>query len=122
MAGKLLITLLVIAVAIALIKQRGRDAPAPADPAAAAPRAGLSDARLTAYLFLVMMFGLGGFLYFQRWQTDHQELTVTLYREDPTAPVTYTVYRYQLQERSFITTDGVRITLADNERMEVTGL
>ncbi|MFM1897141.1 MAG: hypothetical protein RLZZ385_2215 [Pseudomonadota bacterium] len=123
MAGKLLITLLVIAIAIALLRQRGREASGAARSGGAAKQdTGLSDLRLGAYLFLTLTIALGGVLYYLRWQDDHQELTVSLYREGLSAPVVYTVYKYQLQSRSFVTTDGVRITVADTERMEVTGL
>jgi hypothetical protein len=68
------------------------------------------------------MFGAGGLIYYQRWQDDHTILTVNLYRGEQAGPVSYQVYKYLLDSRSFTTLDGIRITVADNERMEVLGL
>lgn len=78
--------------------------------------------RLAAYLFLALMLGLGGVLYYYRWQEDHAILTVRLYRDGSEQAMTYEVYRYQLDSRSFVTTDGTTVTVADSERMEVAGL
>lgn len=36
--------------------------------------------------------------------------------------MSYQVYKYQLQERSFTTIDGTQVTVAGSERMEVLGL
>ncbi|MEX0618399.1 MAG: hypothetical protein WDZ76_00140 [Pseudohongiellaceae bacterium] len=80
------------------------------------------DMRLAAYLFLALMLGLGGVLYYYRWQEDHAILTVRLYRDGSEQAMTYEVYRYQLDSRSFVTTDGTTVTVADSERMEVAGL
>ena len=127
MLSKLLLTALVIAVAIALMRReniRNRES-SPQNAANAETAAASSthaDLRAAAYLFLILMFGIGALLYYQRWQDDHHLLTVTLFRDGAAPPVSYQVYRFQLQDRSFITVDGVRINVADNERMEVTGL
>ena len=82
----------------------------------------ISDYRLAAYLFLALMFGLGGLLYYFDWQDDHQIITITLYRDSQASPAQYRVYKYQLQERSFITLDRVLVTVASDERMEILGL
>lgn len=81
-----------------------------------------SDLRFAAYMTLVLMAGLGGMLYYFRWQEDHEVLTVTLHRDNQTEPISYQVYRYQLQDRSFVTVDGVTVTVAGSERMEVLGV
>lgn len=81
-----------------------------------------SDLRFAAYMTVMLMVGLASVLYYFRWQEDHQVLTITLHRENQVDPVSYQVYRFQLQERSFVTIDGTIVTLADNERMEVLGL
>ena len=81
-----------------------------------------SDLRLGAYLFLTLMVGLGATLYYFDWLDDHTILTVSLHRDNVSQPVSYEVYKYQLEDRSFITTDGRTITVASSERMEILGL
>ena len=81
-----------------------------------------SDLRLGAYIFLTLMVGLGATLYYFDWLDDHTILTVNLHRDNLSQPVSYEVYKYQLEDRSFITTDGRTITVASSERMEVLGL
>lgn len=124
MLGKILLTALVIAVAILMLRQRTDPAPPQAKSAAqdAATASASNDLRIAAYLFLILMFGAGAVLYYQRWQDRHQILTITLYRDGAAPPVHYQVYKFQLGERTFVTLDGIQITVAANERMEVTGL
>ena len=81
-----------------------------------------SDLRSGAYIFLTLMVGLGATLYYFDWLDDHTVLTVNLHRDNVSQPVSYEVYKYQLEDRSFITTDGRTITVASSERMEVLGL
>jgi len=81
-----------------------------------------SDMRIAAYMTVVLMVGLGGTLYYFRWQDDHQIVTVTLHRESEANPISYQVYKFQLQDRSFVTVDGTAVTVAGSERMEVQGL
>ncbi len=145
MLGKLLLTAFVIVLAFTLIRQKGirrglqeglleRDADKTAGASAeqtssriaaqknASDSSFQSDLRLGAYLFLVLMTGLGGALYYYDWQDDRAIITVTLYRSGELEPVSYEVYKYQLGERSFVTTDGVSVTVAASERMEIVGL
>ena len=152
MLGKIIITLLVIVAAIVVIKQRpkdpatagkgarkgagkttgkkptagtgatGKSAASTADQQDATAASSMSEFRLAAYLFLILMFGAAAILYYQRWQDDHTVLTISLFRDGLSAPVTFQVYKYQLDSRSFTTLDGILITVADSERMEVQGL
>jgi hypothetical protein len=150
MLGKLLLTAIVIALAFTLARQKGlrkglEDGLLSGD---AADKAGKQrnrasrslqgnndspdspaqdstlhkDLRLGAYLFLALMTGLGGALYYYQWQDDREIITVNLYRAGLEAPVSYEVFKYQLGERSFVTTDGISVTVAASERMEVIGL
>ena len=68
------------------------------------------------------MVGLGATLYYFDWLDDHTILTVNLHRDNLSQPVSYEVYKYQLEDRSFVTTDGRAITVASSERMEILGL
>jgi len=126
MLGKAVLTLVVIIIAILVVKQRNDQEAGKSQPAkrqqSKADKSMSSDLRFAAYMFLVLMFGTGAFMYYQRWQDDHTVLTVDLYRDGQAGPASYEVYKFQLQSRSFTTTEGIRITVADNERMEVTGL
>ena len=81
-----------------------------------------ADLRLGAYIFLTLMIGLGAVLYYFDWLDDHTILTVNLHRDNLSQPVSYEVYKYQLKDRSFVTTDGRTITVASSERMEILGL
>ena len=81
-----------------------------------------ADLRTGAYIFLFLMVGLGAALYYFDWVDDHIILTINLHRDNLSEPVSYEVYKYQLEDRSFITTDGRTVTVASSERMEVLGL
>ena len=81
-----------------------------------------AELRLGAYMFLTLMVGLGAVLYYFDWLDDHIILTVNLHRDNLSQPVSYEVYKYQLEDRSFVTTDGRTITVASSERMEILGL
>ncbi|MBM87693.1 MAG: hypothetical protein CMQ41_04890 [Gammaproteobacteria bacterium] len=81
-----------------------------------------ADMRVGAYIFLVLMVGLGATLYYLDWKDDHVVLTINLHRDNASAPVSYEVYKYQLEARSFTTIDGRSIAVASNERMEIIGL
>jgi len=81
-----------------------------------------ADLRFCAYIFLTLVVSLGATLYYFDWLDDHTVLTVNLHRDNLSQPVRYEVYKYQLEDRTFITTDGRTITVASNERMEILGL
>ena len=131
MIGKILLTLAVMGIAYLVIRQRQVNEAREQTPkksqssksAEAAAEPGLSqDLRIASYLFMVFMVGVGAALYYYRWQDDHQILTINLHRADQVQPVSYQVYKYQLQDRSFTTTDGRQVTVASSERMEIIGL
>ena len=133
MLSKLLLTTVVIIGAFFVLRQRhikSENAAAPKSITVDKNREKISsgkdelaaDLRAGAYIFLVLMVGLGASLYYFDWQDDHTVLTVNLHRDNQSAPVSYEVYKYQLEERSFVTIDGRSIAVASNERMEIIGL
>lgn len=132
MLSKLLVTILVIGAAIFALKRRqlertpsnGQVLTAPKTrPVDATEKTQLSnDLRVGAYLFVAFICGIGAVMYYLDWQDDHTVLTVNLIRDAQADPVTYQVYKYQLQDKSFITIDGKTVTVASNERMEIEGL
>ncbi len=128
MLGKILFTIVIILLGFLWVRrnreQERRQAQKPSIPAPhseAAPPA-LNDYRFAAYLFLALMIGSGSYLYYLRWQDDHRLVTVLLHRDGSQTPVTYQVQKSELEARAFTTIDGVRVTVADSERMEVIGL
>ncbi|MGJ8689891.1 MAG: hypothetical protein ACSHXZ_10255 [Gammaproteobacteria bacterium] len=128
MLGKLLFTIIIILLGILWIRRNREQERQEASKAAkrtpeisASPPA-LNDYRFAAYLFLALMIGSGSYLYYQRWQDDHRLVTVLLHRDGAQSPVTYQVQKSELEERAFTTIDGIRVTVAASERMEVIGL
>ena len=137
MLGKILLTLAVITTAFFYVRQRnladsrdGDTSPKQKVPKAEIPQGEITkaddslaaDLKFGAYAFLVLMVGLAGTMYYFSWQDDHTLLTITLHRENQAQPISYQVYKFQLQDRSFITVDGTAVTVAGSERMEVLGL
>ena len=125
MITKILLTLLVVLSAYALIKRQRANSSQQKE---ARPNSDNSmsfdaaDLRLGAYMFIAIMFLLGAYFYYQRWQQDHQLLTIRLYSVGKQQAVEYQVFQYQLDNRSFITTDGIHVKVSSNERMEIIGL
>ena len=73
-------------------------------------------------MFLILMVGFAAVLYYFNWEDDHTVLTITLYSDNQAQAISYQAYKYQLQERSFTTLDGLLVTVASSERMEIKGL
>ena len=129
MLGKILLTLAVTAIMFFVLRQRqiaeseefqSKDSNSPTRQAKKRADTTLAkDLRIGAYLFLILMVGLGGVLYYYQWRDDQLVLTINLYRTNQAQPTTYEVYKNQLNERSFVTTDGITVTVAGDERMEV---
>ena len=130
MLSKFFITATVIIIAFLIVRQRHLSPKTiKAKPLALSskrkesPKSELAaDLRTGAYIFLFLMVGLGAALYYFDWVDDHIILTINLHRDNLSEPVSYEVYKYQLEDRSFITTDGRTVTVAGSERMEILGL
>ena len=130
MLSKFFITATVIIIAFFIVRQRHQSTKTiKAKPLAISskkkesPKNELAtDLRAGAYLFLFLMVGLGAALYYFDWVDDHIILTINLHRDNLSKPVSYEVYKYQIEDRSFITTDGRTVTVASSERMEILGL
>ena len=134
MLGKILLTLTVIIIAFFFVRQRdmkGKSSPqrntlpstkSPDKTADEEDNSLSADLRLGAYMFLVLVIALGAALYYFQWQDDHSILTVRLHSDGAKEAMVYQVYKSQLAERSFTTLDGILVTVASSERMEVEGL
>lgn len=134
MFGKILLTLSVMIIAFFFVRQRDIKEKSGPAPTSTAPQGAQddknqnanhdlsSDLRLGAYMFLVLVLGLGAAMYYFQWQDEHSILTVRLHSDGQAEAIEYQVYKFQLGERSFTTLDGILVTVASSERMEVEGL
>ena len=134
MFGKILLTLSVMIIAFFFVRQRDIKEKSGPAPTSTAPQGAQddknqnanhdlsSDLRLGAYMFLVLVLGLGVVMYYFQWQDEHSILTVRLHSDGQAEAIEYQVYKFQLGERSFTTLDGILVTVASSERMEVEGL
>ena len=130
MLSKLLMTAAIIIVAALFLKHRGQQAQASSTTPTSKTASSLSDTkgddtselRFAAYLFLTLMLGVGGLMFLQDWREARTVVTIKLYRENAPEPVVYRAYKGELQSRAFTTLDGVRVVVAGDERMELSGL
>ena len=125
MLSKLFLTLAIIFL-VALILKRRPSQEFGAQGARTSAKVGgerpkLSEHRLAAYLFLAIMFGLGGVVSVQKWRDDHTVVTI---KRDSAGeiPTQYQAFKFELDSRSFTTVDGVQVVVANDERMELSGL
>lgn len=146
MLGKIALTLIVIILAAAWLRRRARreraavagDRPdaqlrggadpwrnarreQAADPTRPAKGTGM-DLRIAAWVTLAVILGMGATLYYLSWQDARTPVTVVLHRDGAEEPVTYQVRKQDLDERSFVTVEGVQVNVSANERMEIIGL
>jgi hypothetical protein len=49
-------------------------------------------------------------------------VTVKLYSAGETIPTEYQAFKFELGDRSFTTIDGLQVVVANDERMELSGL
>jgi hypothetical protein len=118
---KLFLTALVIAGAVIAIRIRkrppARRAPAvnpPMDPAS-----GSTLPRMMAYATVItMLVGSGVYFYFQ-WKDAYQVVSVRIIDTRSGKEVVYQAYKGDIDGRSFETTDGRIVTLAEVERLEL---
>jgi hypothetical protein len=148
MLGQLLITLIVIALAVVYVRRRqkartpspdnkaiekfiadarstgnswqSRDGSASHAQASPAPMAG--PLKMALWCLLAVVLVVGSTVSVLHWRDQQRMVTVLLYRDAEAAPVIYRVAKRDLGERTFTTTDGTRVTVSANERIEIIGL
>ncbi|WP_456379992.1 hypothetical protein [Thiolapillus sp.] len=121
MLTKILFTLAVIGLVIAVVKFRSRPARAPVRAPAPQPAKKLEKRWLKALAISVVVLMLAGtaVIIYLNWRDSHQILQVQVIDSRSGRVSDYQVYRGQLQERRFITLDGRQVQLAETERLEV---
>lgn len=144
MLGKVLITLLVIAVAIIFLRRQraaqrtaaqkprsrppadpwqGQDRQSTTPPAPADSRTPMANTMKSAlWLVLAGIVVIGSIVTFLHWQDQQRLVTILLYRDADQSPVIYRVSKRNIGDGSFITEDGTQVTVSANERMEIVGL
>lgn len=119
MIGKILFTLVVILLIFAIARGRMRAT------TAGAARSGLTDPtpkwpRYLAYAFLALVIGVGATFFYLDWQQRNEVLSVKVINSRTGLTSEYQVSRGEMRGRTFTTLDGVTVTLAEEERIEVT--
>lgn len=118
---KLFLTALVIAGAVIAIRIRKRS-PVRRAPAAGRPAEQLSGStlpKMMAYATVfTMLAGSGIYFYFQ-WKDAYQVVSVRIIDTRSGREVVYQAYKGDVDGRSFQTTDGRFVTLAEVERLEL---
>ena len=118
---KLLVTGLVIAGAVLVLRLRRRSEIRTLTPAVPATPAwpGSWLPRVAAYVVLgVLLAGFGWYLYHQ-WQDAYRVVSIQVIDSRSGRTVVYQAYKGDISGRSFETTDGRVVTLAEVERMEL---
>jgi len=122
---KLLLMALVIAGAVFAIRMRQppQQAAYVPDPRPAGPhsRQRFWMAKLAAVAVVVLMILGTGLFLFQQWRDANEIVEVRVIDTGSGRSVTYEVYQGDVEGRSFRTTDGRVVTLAEVERMEMDG-
>jgi len=122
---KLLLMALVIAGAVLAIRMRQppQQAAHVPDPRPPGPhsRQRFWMAKLAAVAVVVLMILGSGLFLFQQWRDANEIVVVHVIDTGSGRSVTYEVYQGDVEGRSFRTTDGRVVTLAEVERMELDG-
>lgn len=126
MISKLLLTLMVIAVAWLVLQHRaGRGRlPSTGQPPrfAAQPNPRTNRVpRLAAYGLILFMMLASGFYLFLQWRDEYRVVTVRVINTQTGETLTYTARRGDVGDRRFETLDGRVVSVAQIERIEIGG-
>jgi len=117
MISKILFTIAVIVAVVLFFRVRPRQLPMPSrqlqGKTGPLPWVGL----LAAAVILLMLAGAALMLYFD-WREAREIVQIRVIDVRSGNLATYEAYRREIEERSFRTTDGRRVHLAETERME----
>lgn len=119
MIGKILFTIVVILVVLVLARGRLRGGAPATTPAARAEPLSSRWPRWLAYGFVAVVLGVGATFYYLDWQERNEVMTVKVINSRTGLSTTYEVSRGEMRGRAFTTVDGVTVTLAEEERVEV---
>jgi hypothetical protein len=117
MFGKILLTAAVIAAAVLVLRLRTRRGVQPAVSPAGRGAGGLMS-WLAAGVIAVMLLG-AGLMFYLEWRADDEIVDVRVIDAGSGQASSYRVRRGDVDDRSFVTTDGRRVVLAETERLEM---
>ena len=117
---KILLTALVIAGAVMTIRSRQqRSPPYVSTPSIAAPpRKRPLWPRLAVYGLLFLLLAGSTFYLVHQWNEAYRVVSLRVINSSTGEVVLYEAYKGDIEERSFLTVDGRRVTLAEVERLE----
>lgn len=116
MISKILLTIVIIAGVVLLVKFRNR---VPPQPTPAAPDETAQGFRWLALFAVALILAGSAFFIWQTWR-DASEVLLLQVVDTRSGKVTeYQAYRRDVEDRVFRTVDGRRISLAETERLEV---
>ncbi|MEE9358790.1 antitermination protein NusG [Candidatus Vondammii sp. HM_W22] len=120
---KLLLTALVIAGALLALRRRREKIlrPAPAPRTVSPEKRNSRLITFTAVSVVILMLLGAGFYLFHQWRDTYQIITIHVIDARSGNETTYRAYKGDVDGRSFQTTDGRRVTLAEVERLEMGG-
>ena len=118
--GKILLTVVVIAGALLVLRGRARARPPRMSPSVVSgiPRSALPIGWLASGLVLLMLGGAVFWLY-SSWREARDVLYVRVVDAGTGNVTHYRACRGDIDDREFVTTDGIRVRMADTERMEI---
>ncbi|NKC12568.1 MAG: hypothetical protein GKR94_10310 [Gammaproteobacteria bacterium] len=124
MLTKLLFTGLVIAIGIFLQRLRNRKAAEPKVIRVVQTQPAQASAmppwiRTGAYLFAALVAGSSALWYYSTWRENQQVVTIRVINTGSGDVATYQAHQGDIEGRSFTTTEGLQVRIADAERVEI---
>ncbi len=120
--GKILLTAVVIAIVLLVVRYRAQARlPVPREPVTVtmSHRSPVPVGWVASAVVIVMLAVVLYWLY-SAWRDDHDVLYVRVVDAGTGHVTEYRAYRGDIDDREFVTTDGVRVRLAETERLELT--
>ena len=123
MFTKILLTALVVVGAALALRMRKRPQRAVVRPDAnsTVSGTGFSLPQAAAYAVLLVMLLASGYFVYRQWNESWKVVEVHVINAGSGREVTYQAYKGDIEDRSFKTTDGRIVRLAEVERMELGG-
>lgn len=125
MLGKILFTAGLVAVLYLALRARLRaghaaqSAPAPRGVGRSRPLDDMRVARIAAWSLIGLMLGGSALMLYLQWEDGYRVVTVRVVNTNTGRSVVYHARRAEVGERSFETIDGLTVTLAEIERLEL---
>lgn len=120
--GKILLTAVVIAIVLLVVRYRAQARlSVPREPVTVTmPRRPPVPVGWVASAVVLVMLAIALYWLYSTWRDDHDVLYVRVVDAGTGHVTEYRAYRGDIDDREFITTDGVRVRLAETERLELT--